>query len=119
MGWIKNLISYFKQPLKNEKYTRWLSPTEVDAEVKWLDDESWEAARVNNILSFFEDVQKDSLEQIRNMAIYDLVKTYAELEYYPLGTVQYEIQCSRAFLRKIASYKLIIKVVNKKLESIK
>lgn len=114
MGWIKNLISCFKQTLKDEKYTRWLSPTEVDTEIKWVDDKEWETVRKKNITHFFEGIDRESLMQIRNMAIYDLAKTYAELEYYP-GSRGYEAQCNRAFLRKVASYKLIIEAINDKL----
>ena len=115
MGWLKNLISYFKQTLKEEKYTRWLTPQEVDTEVKWVDDEKWELVRKKNIAHFFEGIDRENLEQIRNMAIYDVIKSYAELEYYP-GSKGYEAQCNRAFLRKVASYKLVIKVINNKLK---
>ncbi len=115
MGWIKNLISFFKQPLKNEKYTRWLSPKEIDAEGRyWINSEKSEAVRQKNISHFF-DLEVEDLKQIRNMAIFALAEKYAELEYYP-GSNGYKIQCNRAFLRKIASYNLIIKVINQKLE---
>ena len=115
MGWIKNMMSFFKQTANDEKYTHCLNCYEMDSEIKeWIEDKDFEALRGKNISRFF-DLEIDDLKQIRNMVIFALAKKYAELEYYPTG-MSYKMQSTRVFLREIAAYKLIINVINRKLE---